>query len=659
MKRLLAVAALVLANEEESSQQLQSYQYTKDVAPDRFEIIGPNPHPQEINIREPLITTDAWLHRQGPQHKELIYSQPIREVVGEPELIYRGDIGRETIVREPILREQILREPIAREQIIREPIAREQIIREPIVRETIREPSYGAWADIDAAYEPGWKGRENVLIETREPRTVIYEPDADKLPGNIDIIAIREPYENSIIYPDPVVGRPSGGAQFKYEQFPVWSKKPHKFADFYCPKPGFVMTTDNECCREARCDSRLECPWGFTFDGNGCFQYYDPTTFCTKGVLYDGLCRIVRSVDPIYECPNNSELDNDGNCYIWEQYTPMEVCPHATIRSKNGCLAVEYTEPTLVCPPDTVPDGKRCRREIITLKMKKEKAEKRLLMENDVEGEADELYGEALDAEEYEVTAEELEAMGKDVAYAYDDIYADIAVGGVADCDSIDCFEEWIPATSEFKIKTKKVKQPIVSEQLKWEKIKIPVTTAKVKDIKVKVPEVKVKSPKEKAIKSPHEVLKVVTQAAEKVCPIGVKHGSTCVAETIVPPVFECPHPQLGPDCSRKIVVPPNAICTTGDITCDAYGCRCETFSYITPEITCAGGHKFVNGRCVIAAEWQRMCPIGYFLEADGVTCAKIDCEPPLTVVAKPLTSKKKLPKKLQDSEEYDEEWDE
>ncbi|EZG73010.1 hypothetical protein GNI_049870 [Gregarina niphandrodes] len=387
-----------------------------------------------------------------------------------------------------------------------------------------------------------------------------------------------------------------------------------------CPRQEYVLVGD-ECCRELRVDCRIDCPASFRYDGFKCFQFYEPTIYCPVGHLMGSHCHHVEYVEARYECPLDTIVDVDGSCFAIEQLPPVEICPGSTIRSKNGCLAVEYSEPALVCPPDTVPDGKRCRREIINWKMKK---------------------GRRLSEEGED---EELEAMGKRNAFGYEelsfgDLYADISIAGpVNECLYGDCLGEWLPATPEVKIKTKKVKQPIVSEQMKWEKVKVPVTTAKVKDVKVKVPDVKVKPIKEKPAKTPHEVVKVVTQAAEKVCPFGQKHGSTCVAETIVPPVLECPLPGLGPNCSRKIPVPSVPVCASGDLMCDAVSCRCATYQELLPETACAGGHRLLDGHCIIEVAAETLCPIGFFLDSDG-TCVRADCEPALSIVAVPNPTK-------------------
>lgn len=394
---------------------------------------------------------------------------------------------------------------------------------------------------------------------------------------------------------------------------------PHYGEPLYsCPKPGWELIGD-ECVLEVRVPSRLECPPGFLLEGHHCVRWYEPTVYCPWGVLIGGICRQVDVCEPLSECPPDTLVDEAG-CFVLESIAPIEVCPGATIRSKGGCLAVEYAEPALVCPPDTIPDGKKCRREIINWKMKKG----RLLSE--------------MDASE-----EILDAQSKKKALRYEDVmmddygYADIALvagpGLVSDCALGDCYDQWVPATPEVKVKTRKVKQPVVSEQMKWEKVKVPVSAPKVKDVKVKVPEVKVKPVKEKAVKTPHEVVKVVSQAAEKVCPVGAKHGSTCVVESIVPPVLECPIPSFGSQCAQRIPVPAVPVCPFGDLICDAIGiCRCEKIIEFPPTITCAGDHPILGGRCLIELPAQRLCPLGFFLDFDGYMCIRREVEPAVCV---------------------------
>lgn len=668
MKALLAVAAIAFANEEDQRQRFHSFSFhhhRPQVLEPPFNVAFAEPVFETLPANDDFIEPGDQLNTPAPlQSSRNAEQAPLRayrpidnrqvsDYVTEvppsrPIPIAERPIGREVII-DPEMRYKNPREPAfnygpvqyheaiwpahKHEHAIHKPLFRDAYGPGHLVREPVRRPARQQEMPNDIVREPIFDLEAPAEPVAQWERPPITEVNASAGEGEIDASVRADISGEYVPYEAPLAR-----AYTVYEKpYTHLNKKGYKTADSFCPRPGYALTWNNECCREAATESRLECPFGYSFDGEQCSKFYEPTVYCTKGTLFKGTCKVVRSLEPRYECPEGSTAEGEESCAVLEQYTPVEVCPTSTIRGKSGCLAVEYTEPALVCPPDTIPDGRKCRREIVTLRMKKG----RVLSEENVEPDVD-----ANEEDDAELTLEELEAMTHE-AFAFDDLYADIAVGPTLECENGDCYGEWIPATSEFKIKTKKIKQPIVSEQLKWEKVKIPVTTAKVKDVKVKVPEVKVKATKEKTYKSPHEVVKVVTQAAEKVCPIGQRHGSTCVAETIVPPVLECPHPQLGPDCNRKVPVAPLASCTRGELVCDGYGCRCDIVREFAPEVTCTGGHVLINDRCVITTEWQRMCPLGYFLAGDGTTCMKTDCEPPLTIV-----SKRKVSKKLMESEE-------
>ncbi|EZG71055.1 putative oocyst wall protein [Gregarina niphandrodes] len=460
------------------------------------------------------------------------------------------------------------------------------------------------------------------VVETQRP--VVVEPRP----------VMMEP-RPLLVEPRPVVKEPPVARAYDVSE-PVYT----------CPKPGYALIGD-ECVSETRIESRLECPPGYKFVGDICVQRIQPQLTCRQGQLIGGICQQLEIYEADLQCPVNTHLGIDGVCSVLEPVNYIDVCPDGTVRSQQGCLAVEYIDPVFVCPPGTQIDGKKCRREVVSYKYKK--MPNRMLSAVDAsevdhtpssdsavvaEPAVEQLTAQSVDAEDADMEGES--------SYEYcddDDIaYAEVVTASPFAYMEPDLVvtDQWMPAQPVGKLKARKYRPEyapdFVVDDVQWEKVQVPVVVPqRLKEVKVKQPKVREVVVKEKRPVVPQQVIKVVTQAAERVCPVGSRYGGTCVVETVVPAIRECPVPLIDGACARRVAVAPIASCQIGSLACNGRICKCEILTEQAPVAVCPlSTHSLMGEFCVNETTSRRLCPLGFFLDTDGTTCVRRDIEPAL-----------------------------
>lgn len=478
-------------------------------------------------------------------------------------------------------------------------------------------------------------------------------------------------YENQGYRPYPRVPRDIATAKAYNVSDPI----------FTCPKPGYVLEGE-DCVFVDTVAARYECPIGYdpVYGSPGrplsCERRIPAVVTCpTPYHLVNGICREEQYSEPTVTCPHDCAPGPRDTCHRLDPIDFVDRCPEGSTRINHSCVIIEYHEPTYICPSDTVQEGRKCRREIISFKTKG-----RVLTAEEGEDEAqvaERNLRRSPASEEFDEEDEDLNLFEDLPEHVFQ---ADDVLTG-EDCGGRGCTDAtWFPAASEHRyrgdhwvgelpyapeVPTHEVyrgNKGKYQDALRWQKIHVqvpmvvpPKQQARVVEKKIvekvvvekapkppkvverqvneRAPSVKIVKENIKAPKPPQQVIKVQTHAAEKVCEYGEKHGSTCVTQTVVEPIRECPVPNVDGVCARRISIPPLITCPVGTLICPprvaGASCKCETHRDVPPTLTCPAG--ILNGDvCISTAQPKPYCPLGYFLDAGRETCTRRDVEPAL-----------------------------
>lgn len=448
------------------------------------------------------------------------------------------------------------------------------------------------------------------------------------------------------------VGDKLDGFGYKIKSTELAVAKAYNISDpvFSCPKAGYTLEGE-DCVSVDVVATRFVCPIGFLPVGGeigrplNCERRTPALVSCTVGRLHEHSCRVTEFSEPRFECPLGTESSGHENeCVRLEPVEPIDVCPEGSTHINQSCVILAYRDPTFVCPPDTIQDGKKCRREIVSWRPP---VHHRSLGAADTDTQPTGTDKQQVDTNASQVEADTPQLRGTkqdrpadvpmdDVDFLPAHVFEDV-VGegcGTSACDS----SAWMPAHAKAEhLHTKEhskdhhssttTSHPIstisVEPALKWQKILIQVPAAMSPSHKK---EAKAKESK------PQQIIKVQSHAAEKVCPEGTeKHGSTCVSQTEVAEVSECPVPTIHGFCARRIASPAVAVCSKGTLVCPPKthdkACRCESTYELPTTLLCKVGVLDATNQCFSQTGPRPYCPLGYFLDSDEDTCTRRDVE--------------------------------
>ncbi|OII74056.1 oocyst wall protein 2 [Cryptosporidium ubiquitum] len=117
-----------------------------------------------------------------------------------------------------------------------------------------------------------------------------------------------------------------------------------------CPE-SFVFETSLKMCIQDHIEPKI-CPEGFKdIDENNCATWIQPEYICPKGsqlenVKHQSLCRYVKYSNPILECPSGFTLE--GQVCVSTSGISTRVCPIGFVEVEDQC--VNYQEPLFHCP---------------------------------------------------------------------------------------------------------------------------------------------------------------------------------------------------------------------------------------------------------------------------------------------------------------------
>lgn len=406
---------------------------------------------------------------------------------------------------------------------------------------------------------------------------------------------------------------------------------------YSCPKPGFVLDGDY-CHSMITAPSRIDCPPGSILRGPDCIASQPRIEFCPQGELIDGKCFTYQYSEPIAVCPPGSIPRSDGKCESYELVQTVEVCPKGTHRKENGvCVSISYAPADLICPPNYLLAKDRCVNEVIGYKSSKNfrRLDENIFVEDNLD------Y--------YTYPSSEPEE--KDPAMQCQD----------EKCLSHYKYDYYYPVTSI--IPEVPFEQPVyqvgptypVDNQ--WKRLAVPVIEAVDEYIIDPTMEVTVDSPIVDGVAIPvvpngaivagkpqklvtekerKQVVKIISQAAERVCPIGLLRNNKCYIETEVLPENRCPASIFEGNCATKKILRPVAQCSRPEevLICprnrlDSKLCKCES-AIVTPTATICPDNFVPSGpNCVFSLSPLLLCPIGFNLSPqDSGICEKHEIEP-------------------------------
>lgn len=351
-----------------------------------------------------------------------------------------------------------------------------------------------------------------------------------------------------------------------------------------------------------------------------CIRVVPPVLTCLQGSLVDDDCKVAEFTEPVITCPPGTSPAPGDTCVRHEESPSFERCPEGSSRMDGECVRIEYIEPHYVCPADSVQEGRKCRREVVSYKKKRMLLADGEAVEENIEPEQI-VVGRNLRRveEEDDIELEEIDLADLDLPeYLAQDLSETTELQSNCKPGSRECTREaWHPVDQYREKEEKDVRK----DDVRWQKVK------------VQVPVVKVKKDRE-----PKRVVRVQKFPAERVCSgKGERYGSNCIMREIVPPVRDCPphKEEHHGRCIQEDVVAASISCPIGRLVCPpslpGRTCKCETYVTVPPVQTCQLGGALENGECVSFAQPKPYCPLGYFLDiVPGDTCTRRDVEPAL-----------------------------